>query len=1205
MALNDLTLSLTQGVRARAFEAEIEGLTTGLVEVLSDKGAPGFAVINGKVRHEALPYQPSAVVLREREPGKGYHDSRIIIAAADQGELQTQAEALIGDGRTLVRWWVDPVHEGGALRWYVRAEDDLGATYTEAVGGGTPTPTVPAQILDLTATPGDGEVSLAWTAPDDGGSPILDYVVQYKLSTEPTTWTTLADGTSATPGAVVTGLTNDSAYDFRAAAINAVGQGSWSDVVSATPAASAVLIAFDGTTFSNANGDPGQWTLDGTDITGETGATLTYVEATMAGRAVQQRVGGVLSNAFIIEMPLQSVLLDFNVPDGPMSAYPGHPATMLGGDSTDQAKYKIASGHGSVDRLNNALSPLAIATWPVGVNHKVKYTYSGTTRGNALAAVVDAANYLKIVTNTGLSNVLGVAKVIAGVETALANNGFNIPDCQVPGAAPELVVFNGKWQLRVNDLPYAKAVNWNNTPSAQTDIWYDLPTELLTGASVGVLGNTSFAMTFDDLAFASLDKPITLAVANVSRSPDDSDKTRIALNGTYGSGVTAIEFLVALADGTLVQNWTAGSALAGGVIDQYVDVPLTSGEAFFLVGRDPSDPSTAFKISTVAPILQSVTAYRRGVNEGYTNEWAASDRERNMFAKCAARIVDGGPYDYWFNCPDEQTGLTPDGQYHSYPLHPTTGVQTTKLGYEFPANSTVPGDYDVTYPPTMTASFASIVNMTVLQAPSGGTARVRVATGGSFALMLEGTIPPEGVGSQNVTLYKVGETDKTSYLSDNFIASMAAWAAGGQRLLYRNMSVDWINNQPRAFTVVNTGGQCTGPMSPKAWGEISRLNGVTDIFINIGHLNSDSYVSAFAAALNLEVNPASKIYVELSNEVIWNNLFNQHRWFYYEGAKAGYHVSGTTPDPIPGLLDFIDKGDSINRSTGALGVAVSNGTYIAYARTGAGWFVARANSDRPIGDIVPTTTNANWTIIADNNAMLRAAKRKYAERSATIFDIFDAEFGSDRIVPVIAYQHGSVAAFQPILEWNDLYQKLLGRGVVATAPYWGGGIAGWDLGSWTQVKPGWGSTEKALVSTDKEAFKDAFFAAAEQCIHDTLATVDTFKNDLAVWLVSKGCDKDAIQHMSYECNWHAVFQGGWPTEMGPVFGEIVRDPRMGDMMTLYATGLKTRSGGTHCWFDRIGKMPTSGSTLQSWAITESEADITSSNARFTALMAVV
>ncbi len=82
------------------------------------------------------------------------------------------------------------------------------------------------------ATPaGSGAVALAWTAPSNTcGAAITDYLVEYRTSPSGT-WTTFADGVSATTSTTVTGLTNGTAYDFRVSAINVVGTGTASTTV--------------------------------------------------------------------------------------------------------------------------------------------------------------------------------------------------------------------------------------------------------------------------------------------------------------------------------------------------------------------------------------------------------------------------------------------------------------------------------------------------------------------------------------------------------------------------------------------------------------------------------------------------------------------------------------------------------------------------------------------------------------------------------------------------------------------------------------------------------------------------------------------------------------------------------------------------------------------------------------------------------------
>ena len=85
--------------------------------------------------------------------------------------------------------------------------------------------TVPGAINSLSASAGNTQVGLFWTAPaSNGGSAITDYVVEYKLSPD-SSWTIFADAVSTATTIIVTGLTNNLSYDFRVSAVNAAGQG--------------------------------------------------------------------------------------------------------------------------------------------------------------------------------------------------------------------------------------------------------------------------------------------------------------------------------------------------------------------------------------------------------------------------------------------------------------------------------------------------------------------------------------------------------------------------------------------------------------------------------------------------------------------------------------------------------------------------------------------------------------------------------------------------------------------------------------------------------------------------------------------------------------------------------------------------------------------------------------------------------------------
>ena len=155
---------------------------------------------------------------------------------------------------------------------------DASGVYVEAgtAGGGGEDTTLralftPAAPTSVTATGGNAQVALTWSAPTvSAQTPITDYVVQFS-SNSGSTWTTFSDGTSTSTSATVTGLTNGTAYVFRVAATNAIGTGAYSTPSSAvTPAAGPAI------TYANkyGSGGTGSHTVTGTG-TGTITATVT------------------------------------------------------------------------------------------------------------------------------------------------------------------------------------------------------------------------------------------------------------------------------------------------------------------------------------------------------------------------------------------------------------------------------------------------------------------------------------------------------------------------------------------------------------------------------------------------------------------------------------------------------------------------------------------------------------------------------------------------------------------------------------------------------------------------------------------------------------------------------------------------------------------------------------------------------------------
>ena len=124
---------------------------------------------------------------------------------------------------------------GRQYQFQVRARNSIGAGSESYTAYATPAgpPGVP-QNFETTA--GDGEVTLTWEVPlTNNGSTITGYKYSYRAGTSGyfSDWTDVGNVLSTT----VSGLTNDTLYQFRVLATNGVGDGSWAGPEDETPEA--------------------------------------------------------------------------------------------------------------------------------------------------------------------------------------------------------------------------------------------------------------------------------------------------------------------------------------------------------------------------------------------------------------------------------------------------------------------------------------------------------------------------------------------------------------------------------------------------------------------------------------------------------------------------------------------------------------------------------------------------------------------------------------------------------------------------------------------------------------------------------------------------------------------------------------------------------------------------------------------------------
>lgn len=139
---------------------------------------------------------------------------------------------------------VRALNPNGAGAWSVQ----LQATPSAGAAGAPDAPT------GLAASPGDGQVVLTFSTPADNGSPLTDYIAHFREVGDP--WTQFSDPVSVATAITVTGLTNDTTYEFAVQARNALGDSAFSTTVTSTPVAATVPAVPTIVAIPNTLGDP-------------------------------------------------------------------------------------------------------------------------------------------------------------------------------------------------------------------------------------------------------------------------------------------------------------------------------------------------------------------------------------------------------------------------------------------------------------------------------------------------------------------------------------------------------------------------------------------------------------------------------------------------------------------------------------------------------------------------------------------------------------------------------------------------------------------------------------------------------------------------------------------------------------------------------------------------------------------------------------
>lgn len=127
---------------------------------------------------------------------------------------------------------VSPVMSGSAsfapattTTYTLLATNSNGTTTASVLVTVNPPEPPPTPPQSLTAVTNGSEVDLSWQAPSyNGGSVVIDYLVEYKLASS-SSWSTFAHAPSTATAVAVTGLAISGVYNFRVSAVNSLGTG--------------------------------------------------------------------------------------------------------------------------------------------------------------------------------------------------------------------------------------------------------------------------------------------------------------------------------------------------------------------------------------------------------------------------------------------------------------------------------------------------------------------------------------------------------------------------------------------------------------------------------------------------------------------------------------------------------------------------------------------------------------------------------------------------------------------------------------------------------------------------------------------------------------------------------------------------------------------------------------------------------------------
>ena len=459
---------------------------------------------------------------------------------------------------------------------------------TPSPSASPPAPTVPAAPVGVSATSGNGQVTVDWSAPADGGSPLTGYTVRAVggAGTPPPPTLVGPDVTTV----IVGNLTNGRQYTFQVTATNAVGT-STAATAHATPAGAPT--APQAVTASAGDGQVTvSWTAPAASGAPVTGYTVTpydgnvALSATQVGPSVTTVIVGSLTNGTSYRFDVTATNAIGTSPAASANATPAGPpgpptaVSAAAGNAQATVTWTAPADNGS------PLTGFMVTPYVNGAA-QTPTSVAPTVTGTTIGSLSNGTTYTFAVTAT---NAIGTSPAgTSGAVTPAAPP----PTATVPSAPTGLTAVPGNASATVS---WAAPANTGGTPLTSYTLTAStggsvvstlaLPPTATTQLVSGLVNGTAY--TFDLIA--------TNAVGD-SAAATTGPVTPTAPPGPV-SGVTAVP-----GDSQVTVSWTAPTDTGGLALTGYVVTPVGPG------GPLPAVNVPAANTSTVVSGLTNGTTY--------------------------------------------------------------------------------------------------------------------------------------------------------------------------------------------------------------------------------------------------------------------------------------------------------------------------------------------------------------------------------------------------------------------------------------------------------------------------------------------------------------------------------------------------------------------------------------------------------------------